>query len=221
MRVEIIDITDRSGSMADIRNDVIGGYNAMIMDQKTVPGEARLTQVQFDDRYELNFEGKNIQEVEPLTLATYTPRGTTALLDAIGRTLNEQGKRIASENWAEKVVVCIRTDGHENASKEYKLEQVKQMILHAQAHGWTFIFSAADQDAFAAGAAYGINAAHTSGYDKSDPHGTMRSYAGLSASLTSIRTDSNQQYDHQNSQIVTDLNQQATNTAGYFPKVKL
>lgn len=224
MRVEIIDITDRSGSMGDIRSDVIGGYNSMIAEQKGVPGEARLTQVQFDDRYEMNFEGKNIQEVEPLTLATYQPRGTTALLDAIGRTLEQQGKRIATEQWAEKVVVCIRTDGKENASKEYKREQVKQMILHAQAHGWTFIFSAADQDAFESGAAYGINAAHTSGYDKSDPLGTMRSYANQSCAITSIRTDSNQQQNQQqnaqNSQILTNSNQQATNTPACFPKAK-
>ena len=198
MRVEILDITDRSGSMNDIRNDVIGGYNTMLHEQKKVPGECRVTQIQFDDHYELNFQAIDIQAVPDLTLQTYVPRGCTALLDAIGRTLNVQGERIAKEKWAEKVIVCIRTDGFENASKEYKLAEIKQMILHAQAHGWAFLFSAADQDAFAAGATMGISGATTSGYNKSDPQGTMRSYANQSCQLTNLRTDAGMQNVAQN-----------------------
>lgn len=191
MRVEIIDITDRSGSMTDIRADVIGGFNTMIAEQKAVKGEARLTYVQFDDHYQVLYAGKDIQAVEPLTLATYVPRGSTALLDAIGLTLNEQGKRIAAEGWAEKVIVCIRTDGQENASKEYKLDTIRTMISHAEGHGWVFIFSGADQDAFAAAQNIGISASaqYTSGYSKSDPHGTSVSFAGTSASIRSLRAD--------------------------------
>lgn len=191
MRVEIIDITDRSGSMSDIRNDVIGGFNTLVTEQKAVTGECRLTYIQFDDHYQIVYAGKNIQDVEPLTLQTYVPRGSTALYDAIGITLNEQGKRIAAEGWAEKIIVCIRTDGQENASKEYKLETIKAMIKHAEDHGWVFIFSGADQDAFAAAQNIGISASmqYTSGYDKSDPLGTSVSYAGTSGSIRSLRAD--------------------------------
>lgn len=191
MRVEIIDITDRSGSMSDIRNDVIGGFNTMVAEQKAVPGEARLTYIQFDDHYQIVYAGKNIQDVEPLTQQTYVPRGSTALLDAIGLTLNEQGKRIAAEGWAEKVIVCIRTDGQENASKEYKLDAIKAMIRHAEAHGWVFIFSGADQDAFAAAQNLGLSASlqYASGYSKSDPHGTSTSYAATSGTIRSLRAD--------------------------------
>lgn len=191
MKVEIIDITDKSGSMSDIRLDVIGGYNTMLAEQQALPGEARLTQVQFDNVYELNFEGVDIKKVDPLTLDTYAPRGMTALLDAIGMTLDQQGQRIKKEAWADKVIVCIRTDGAENSSKEYTLPRVKAMIEHAQKHGWVFLFSGADIDAFGAAHSLGINPQYTSGYSKSDPMGTQVSYAVSGAAMRSLRVDSN------------------------------
>jgi len=186
MKVEIIDITDCSGSMGNLRIDVIGGFNTLLADQKEVPGEARLTHIQFDHEYLVKFVGKNILDVAPLTLETYVPRGSTALLDAIGRTLNEQGKRIASEKWADKVIVCIRTDGQENASREFTRDQIKTMIEHAQAHGWTFIFSAANQDAFATGATLGISGAHTQNFAATG-QGIGMSYAATSNTLRSLR----------------------------------
>jgi hypothetical protein len=112
------------------------------------------------------------------------------LLDAIGRTLNEQGERIHRENWADKVIVCIRTDGAENCSKEYTLPQIKAMIEHAQKHEWTFIFSGANQDAFQTASTYGISAAHTSNYVPT-PSGMSASYASTSATLRSLRADQN------------------------------
>lgn len=191
MRVEIIDITDRSGSMTDICNDVIGGFNTLIKEQQALPGEARMTYVQFDHEYEILYAGKDIQQVEPLTLETYVPRGSTALLDAVGRTLNDQGRRIAKEGWAEKVIVCIRTDGAENASKEYKLDTIKSMISHAEKHGWVFIFTGADQDGFAAASNIGISAGlvYATGYSKSDPMGTQTSYACDSNVIRNLRAD--------------------------------
>lgn len=189
MRVEIIDITDRSGSMGDIRDDVIGGFNAFIADQKTVPGECRFTQIQFDDKYELIHSAVDIQTVQPLTRLTYVPRGGTALHDAIGRTLNEHGQRIARQGWAEKVIVCIRTDGEENSSKEYKLPEIKRMIEHAQSHGWVFMFSGADIDAFAAGGTLGISAQYTTGYSKSMVGATMDSYCATGQAIRNLRTE--------------------------------
>lgn len=188
MRVEIIDISDRSGSMSCLRNDVIGGFNMLVHDQKEVPGEARFTHVQFDHEYNVVYAGKPIQDVQPLTTDTYVPRGSTGLLDAIGRTLNEQGERIHRENWADKVIVSIRTDGAENCSREYTLPQIKAMIEHAQKHGWTFIFSGANQNAFHTASAYGISAQYTSNY-VATPAGMAQSYASTNSTIRSLRAD--------------------------------
>ncbi len=190
MRVEIIDITDRSGSMDKLRADVIGGFNAFLADQKSVPGEARLTHIQFDNHYDRRYAGKDIQTVVPLNIDTYRPGGGTALLDAIGRTLHEQGERIKTENWAEKVIVCIRTDGEENSSHEYQLPQIKTMIEHAQKHGWEFIFSAANQDAFSVGASYGISGVNTTKFAATSA-GLSASYASTSNVMRSMRDDQN------------------------------
>lgn len=190
MKVEIIDITDRSGSMSTLRADVIGGFNVFLHDQKEAPGQAKMTHVQFDDVYEVLYAGVPVQDVQPLTTETYVPRGCTALLDAIGRTLDIQGKRIKDENWADKIIVCIRTDGQENASKEYSQQRIKQMIQHAQDHGWVFIFAAANQDAFVTGATYGIAAGTTMDWCPTDA-GTSASYASTSATVRSLRADPN------------------------------
>lgn len=198
MKVEIIDITDCSGSMGHLRNDVIGGFNILLADQKAVQGEARLTHVQFDDRYMLQYAGKDIQTVEPLNERSYVPAGSTALYDAIGRTLNEQGQRIAAQKWADKVIVCIRTDGQENASREFTRDQIKTMIEHAQTHGWTFIFSAANQDAFQTGASMGISGALTQNFVPT-ASGMSMSYASTSNTLRSLRsTPDAQAPDHLN-----------------------
>lgn len=194
MKVEIIDITDASGSMDKLRGDVIGGFNMLLKEQKEVTGSARFTHVQFDHEYSPKYAGVPISQVKPMTAEDYVPRGTTALLDAIGRTLNEQGKRIALENWADKVIVCIRTDGHENASKEYTASRIKEMIGHAQKCGWVFVFTAANQDAFATGASYGISGAHTQTFDASSG-GMGQSYAFASSTLRDLRVPDKQAHD--------------------------
>lgn len=186
MKTEIIAIIDRSGSMANIVKDAIGGFNTFLADQKTVPGEARMTLALFDDKFEYVYAGKPLAEAESLTDKTFVPRGGTALLDAIGRTLNEQGARIKGDGWAEKVVVCILTDGGENRSREFRHDQIKTMVKHAEEHGWSFVFLAANQDAFAAGAGYGISAAHTMAFAASAA-GTQSAYASMSATTRSLR----------------------------------
>lgn len=187
MKCEIICITDRSGSMSSIKADVIGGFNSFLADQKTVPGEARMTFAQFDDKYEVVYEAKPLSEAPELTSATFTPRGSTALMDAIGQTMNVQGARIAKENWAEKVIVCIITDGGENTSREFTQPQIKTMIEHAQKNEWSFIFLAANQDAFAVGAGYGISGATTANFAASAV-GTAQAYASTSSMTRSIRS---------------------------------
>lgn len=187
MKTEILVITDRSGSMQSIQDDVIGGYNKFIEDQKTVPGEARVTFTQFDDKYEVVYAGKPLSDAPPLSRLTFVPRGSTALQDAIGRTLNEQGQRIAADKWADLVIVCILTDGDENASKEYTLERVKEMISHAEKNGWKFVYVAANQDAFAAAKHYGMVGAIAQNF-AANAAGTQSAYASTSASVRSLRS---------------------------------
>ncbi len=157
---ELVCIIDRSGSMMSIRNDAIGGFNAFIDAQQAIPGDARLTLVLFDHEYELQLEGVALTLVNHLTTETYQPRGTTALLDAVGRTLDDIGKRLAAapeDERPNKVLVCILTDGMENASKDYSRERVRAMVEHQQQkYGWEFQFLAANQDAFAEAGSLGI-----------------------------------------------------------------
>ena len=186
MRTEIIVITDRSGSMASIAPDVIGGYNTFLRDQKAEPGEAKLTYTQFDDKYEVVLAGVPIQQAPDLTSATFRPRGGTALYDAIGRTLNEQGARIAAEKWADLVVVCVITDGGENSSREYGQGKVKEMTQHAEKNGWKFVFLAANQDAFQAAQAFGSAGQYSAGF-VANAAGTQAAYASTSATVRCLR----------------------------------
>jgi uncharacterized protein YegL len=188
MKTEIICITDGSGSMSGLRGDVVGGFNAFVAEQRAIPGEARMTLVQFNSGVNTLYQAKPLGEVATLALDQYCPMGGTALLDAIGTTLEQQGKRIAAENWAEAVIVSITTDGEENSSSHYSLEQVKAMITHAQDKaGWVFVFQAANQDAFLAGGQYGISAGTTHSFTASAA-GVRDSYATMSMSATALRT---------------------------------
>lgn len=189
MNTEILYIKDKSHSMRPLRQAVIDGYNAFLAEQKAVPGEARMTQVQFSyaSDYKLLCQGQPLAEAKPLTEHDYDPAGNTALRDAIGRTLDVQGKRIAEEKWAEQVIVCIHTDGQENDSNEYTQEQVKSMIEHAQGHGWKFVFLAANQDAFVTGASYGISGAHTRNFEAS-ASGMSQAYGATSAMVANLRS---------------------------------
>lgn len=187
MKTEILCIIDRSGSMSSIRADAEGGFNTFIADQQKIPDPAKVTLAEFDNAYDLVYAGTPIAEVKPYTLV---PRGGTALFDAIGRTLDVQGKRISDEKWADKVIVVIVTDGGENASHEYPGARIKEMTEHAQASGWSFIYLAANVDVNATAAAMGINLQSpmnsTVAYAATGA-GTRGVYAGASASVTNLR----------------------------------
>lgn len=163
MKAELICIVDRSGSMQSMKEDAEGGFNAMITKQRQIEGELFITLVTFDDVVETVYEAKPVFEVAELVIE---PRGSTALFDAIGRTLLTQNQRIHGN--ADKVIVAIITDGHENASREYKLEQIKTLIKQAEEKDWEFIYLGANQDAFAEGQKFGLSArsqGHTRSYD--------------------------------------------------------
>lgn len=169
MRKDLSDITmviDRSGSMESIRADAEGGINTFIESQKKEAGEALLTLVQFDTEYEFLHRGSPIGHVPRYTLV---PRGATALLDAIGRAINETGSRLAAMPEPERpglVVFVIVTDGHENSSKEFTRDKIRQMIEHQQSvYQWQFTFLAANQDAFAEGATLGIDPTGIADFD--------------------------------------------------------
>ena len=160
MRTDLTDITmviDRSGSMQSIRSDAEGGVNSFIEQQRNEPGETLLTLVQFDAKYDFVERGTPISQVKPYQLV---PRGSTALLDAVGRAINETGARLSAMPESDRpalVVFVIVTDGQENSSREFQRSQIRQMIEHQQsAYNWQFTFLAANQDAFAEGAAMGI-----------------------------------------------------------------
>lgn len=129
---EIICVIDRSGSMESIRSDAIGGFNRFLADQQEPEDPARLTMVLFDDQYDVAYNGMDIHNVPPLTTRTFVPRGMTALLDAIGKTLNTVSARLAeipAEDRPEKIIVAILTDGHENASREFSLPVIRKSVV--------------------------------------------------------------------------------------------
>ena len=155
-------ILDRSGSMEAIASDVIGGFNRFLADQSGQPGECNLTLVQFDDKYEVVYVEQPIGEAPRLTEATFLPRGCTALLDAIGRTIDSTGLRLAAlpeDERPQRVLLVIITDGLENASTDFTSERVFSMISTQQdVYQWSFLFLAANQDAIAEAAKVGIGA---------------------------------------------------------------
>lgn len=187
MNTEIIVITDRSGSMHTIADDVIGGYNNFIEEQRKVPGEARVTYVQFDHLYECVYEGKPLSAVPKLDVKTFQPRGSTALFDAVGRTLAEQRLRLLSDPWADLVVVCILTDGHENSSREYTRQSVQQLTAEAETKGWKFVYLGANQDAFAVSKDLGMRKSSARTF-KPDEEGVREVYAWSSQLLYAFRT---------------------------------
>lgn len=168
MNENLTDITvvlDRSGSMSSCREEAENGLNHFIREQQKLPGYAYFTLVKFDTDYEVPHRGVNIQEVEKCTLE---PRGMTALLDAVGRTINETGDRLNKIEEDKKpglVVIVIVTDGQENASHEFTKQQIKEMIEKQRTEfSWEFTFLGANQDAFAEAASLGISKGSTMTY---------------------------------------------------------
>lgn len=190
-RTELVFILDRSGSMGGLEADTIGGYNSMLARQKREEGEAIVTTVLFDDGYELLHDRVNLQDVAPVTEDQYYVRGTTALLDALGKTIQRIAhvqKNMEPEMRADKVLFIITTDGFENASREYNYAQVKALVEREQKeHGWEFLFIGANIDAIAAAGQIGIHAGHAVQYH-ADRKGTACFYEDVSEAIRSVRS---------------------------------
>ena len=170
-KTHIICILDRSGSMGSIIGASISGFNEFLGKQKALPDKATITVVLFDDQYEILYDNVDIKKAELLTNDVWYARGMTALYDAIGKTIKtEKGKLAKLGNEApSKVLVCIVTDGYENASEEYKGEtgrkQIISLIRECEKDDWNFLYLAANQDAFAVGVGFGISGGNTITYN--------------------------------------------------------
>lgn len=167
---EIVCIIDRSGSMQSIKDDAIGGFNSFLEDQRKVPGTATVTLVLFDHEYIVVHDGVDLSTVKDLNGDTFVPRGNTALLDAVGRAINEVGARLSNmpeDQRPEKVMVCILTDGYENCSQEFSAPKIREMINHQRdKYSWEFSFLAANADAFTTASNMGIKKDYTSSFEK-------------------------------------------------------
>lgn len=165
---EIICILDRSGSMSSIIHDMIGGFNQYIEDQKKIEGKCNITIALFDDRYELLYDNVDIQKFKPLTKADWYPRGSTALYDAIGKTINDVDARVLkSDVKPDKFLVCVVTDGYENSSREFNKNSIKKLISKKENEKYSFLYLAANQDAMLVGDTMGFGAGNTLNFNAS------------------------------------------------------
>jgi len=185
---EIVFILDRSGSMGGLENDTIGGFNGFVKKQAEA-GQTSLTTVLFDDKYEILHNGVDAGNVT-LTDHEYFTRGSTALLDAVGKTINDVGKRLngtAEEARPGKVIFVITTDGFENASREFSYDEVKKMISHqTEKYGWEFVFMAANIDVAKEGDKLGISADRSFAFS-STTRGISAMYSDVDAICCCIR----------------------------------
>lgn len=188
----IVFLLDRSGSMDEIRDDAIGGFNTLLADQQAAPGNCTFTLVQFDtqDPAEIVHDAKPIQEVPPLDRDTYQPRGGTPLLDAMGHLIAHTGQRLAAmaeHQRPGKVIFAVLTDGLENSSRLHTRSQIFDMVKHQrEVYNWQFMFLGADQDAIAEAASFGIAEELSMSIGKTR-QGTRRAFEMTSKSMALMR----------------------------------
>ena len=183
-------ILDRSGSMQKIASDAIGGFNEFLAEQERQAGDCRLTLIQFDNQYEVVYAAQPIAQAPRLTEDTFQPRGSTALLDAIGRTIDRTGRRLAAlseDERPDRVMLVIITDGLENASSDFTREQIFGMISRQRdVFNWSFLFLAANQDAIAEGAKMGIGAQQSLDFSATGA-GVREAARSMSRAVSSLR----------------------------------
>lgn len=187
---ELVFILDRSGSMAGLEKDTIGGFNSMLEKQKKEPGRALVTTVLFDHESTVIHDRAELENVRPLTGEEYFVRGSTALLDALGGAIRHIGdvqRGGREEDRPARTLFVITTDGMENASTVYSSREVKQMVeAQKERFGWEFLFLGANMDAVSAAADCGIGADHAVRYS-CDSRGTGLNYEVLNDAVCSVR----------------------------------
>jgi uncharacterized protein YegL len=191
-------IVDASGSMSHLTHDTIGNFNTFLKEQKEFPGEAAFTLCTFNTDYRLPHDFVKIASVPSLDAKTYIPQGGTALLDAMGTTIDSVGRKLAGlpeEERPSKVIFLIITDGHENASKRYSAEQIKTMVEHQKdVYSWEFVFMGANIDAIAAGTNLGISMQNTMNY-AATAAGTADLYKSISSNMSGYRSSNSSRAD--------------------------
>ena len=189
---EVVFLLDRSGSMGGLELDTIGGFNSMLHKQRLIEGKVKISTVLFDHQFEVIHHRLPLEEVADLTLKEYFVRGSTALLDAIGRSIKKIGsiqKYATDENRSEKVLFVIITDGMENASTEFSSRQIKQMIKNQTAdYNWEFLFIGANIDAVETARSYGIKENRAANYHH-DSRGTMKNFDAVNAAIVHLRDE--------------------------------
>jgi uncharacterized protein YegL len=183
---DITVVMDRSTSMASCKEESVRGINKFVEEQQGLPGEATFTLVKFDNTYEIEYDGVNIKDVKSIDLI---PQGCTAMLDAVGKAINETGARLRSMSEEKRpglVVFVILTDGQENSSLEFNRDQIKEMIdLQTKKYSWEFTFLGANQDACFEGASIGISSTLTYVTKKTD-----NVFLAASSNVARMRGDS-------------------------------
>lgn len=180
-------LLDRSGSMASIADDVVGGFDSFFAEQRQVEGTATVTLVQFDgqDPHEVLIDAQPLTAVGSIR-GRFVPRGNTPLYDAIARLLDRAERHVTAGGHPADQLVVIFTDGHENASREFSAEQVNARIARLRDAGWTFVFLGANQDSYATGRRIAMAAGSTANFAPS-PAGVAASYEGLSRAVREYR----------------------------------
>ena len=187
---ELVFILDRSGSMAGLEADTIGGFNSMLEKQRREPGDAVVSTVLFDNETEVIHDRVSIADVPKLTDKEYYVRGCTALLDAVGGAINHIGnvhKYARKEDVPERTLFIITTDGMENASRRYNYEKVRKMIeRQKEKYGWEFLFLGANIDAAAEAGKFGIDESMSANYH-CDSVGTALNFEVIGEAISSVR----------------------------------
>lgn len=183
MPTEIICVVDRSGSMHNIIDDAVGGFNSFLHDQKQLEDEAYLTLYRFDNEVELLYECLPVPEFPEATRETFKPRNNTAMWDAVGTALNDGVNRIKDS----KVIVVVITDGWENASQKYNASGVKKMIEECREMKWEFLFLGANIDTLEVGNEMGLAAAQTVQY-AANARGVETAYMNISDTVSMVRS---------------------------------
>ena len=187
---ELVFILDKSGSMAGLESDTIGGFNAMIAKQKKEKGECYISTVLFNNVSEVLHDRVKLSEISPMTDNEYTVGGCTALIDALGGAIHHIGnihKYARPEDVPEHTMFVITTDGMENASHRYTSDQVKRMIERQKVkYGWEFIFIGANIDAVETARCYGIDEDRAVNYN-ADSEGTGILYESVACAVSNVR----------------------------------
>lgn len=189
--IHVTFLLDRSGSMHSIRKDTIGGFNSFIEDQQKEEGECTFTMIQFAHNYEVLYDFEKVKEIPLLSEGTYRPKGSTALLDALGKSISQTGMKLADmdeKERPEKVLFIILTDGQENSSVEYTRSAVMGKIKHQEEkYNWKFMYLGANQDAIEESAKYGISSVNTMTFVP-NTKGVDATYNTLCNSVSNLRS---------------------------------